>query len=44
MPRDRLDIVIDALFEAEQRGLIQTIEAARDLACKLMSLRDNLTP
>jgi hypothetical protein len=39
-PRDRLDDLIDVLFEAEQRGLFETAEAARDLACKLMSLRD----
>jgi hypothetical protein len=41
--RDRLDVVIDTLFEAERRGLFSA-EAARDLACKLMGLRDGLTP
>jgi len=41
--RDRLDVVIDALLEAEQRGLFSTDGVACDLACKLMSLRDDLT-
>jgi hypothetical protein len=42
--RDRLDVVIDALLEAERRGLFLTEGAACDLACKLMSWRDGLTP
>jgi hypothetical protein len=42
--RDRLDIVIDALLEAERRGLFETTGVARDLACKLMGLQDGLTP
>jgi hypothetical protein len=39
--RDRLDAVIDALLEAERRGLFET--EGVDLACKLMSLRDEPT-
>jgi hypothetical protein len=31
-----------ALLEAKQRGLFLTVGAARDLACKLMSLRDGV--
>jgi hypothetical protein len=42
--RDRLDIIIDALLEAERRGLFETAGAARDLACKLMGWQDGLTP
>jgi hypothetical protein len=44
MSRDRLDVVIDALLEAERRGLFETEGAACDLACKLMSLRDERMP
>jgi hypothetical protein len=43
LPPHRLDVVIDALLEAEQRGLFLTVGAARDLACKLISLRDGVT-
>jgi hypothetical protein len=37
---DRLDVVIDALLEAERIGRFETEKEARDLACKLLSLRD----
>jgi hypothetical protein len=44
LSREGLDIVIDALLEAERRGLFLTEGAALDLAGKLMSLRDEPMP
>jgi|APPan5920702963_1055757.scaffolds.fasta_scaffold54754_2 hypothetical protein len=42
--RDRLDAFIAALAEAERRGLFETERAAFDLACKLLSLKDERMP
>jgi hypothetical protein len=41
---DRLDTVINALLEADRSGLVETEGAACDLACKLLSLRDETVP